>query len=210
MGAPSCVTVRSTSFNVSKADRLPTHIGHPGCSNEGAPCDLNIQARNDVFHATSATCDWKNNELQWYFMIFYDILQLTFKRDIESITSIECSGDYEAATSVSRCFKMFRVTTPGTTDQLDGQADHDHCRPSLLVDCWGWCILFVYTAVHTSRSSSTARSAVAEVSRIGHSRRGELLWCMDGRANPLMDRKVMVIFGVAVVTSHTTAGCSVV
>ena len=26
--------------------------------------------------------------------------------------------------------------------------------------------------------------AVAEVSKIGHYRRGELLWCMDGRANP--------------------------
>ena len=58
--------------------------------------------------------------------------------------------------------------------------------------------------------------AVAEVSRIGHYRRGELLWCMDGRANPLMDRKVVgvVFFGVvgmvAVVTSPTTAGCSVV
>jgi len=39
---------------------------------------------------------------------------------------------------------------------------------------------------------------------------------MDDRANPLMDRKVVgaVFFGVvalvAVVTSHTTAGCSVV
>ena len=44
--------------------------------------------------------------------------------------------------------------------------------------------------------------AVAEVSKIGNQRRGELLWCMDGRANPLMDRKVVVIFGVvAVVTS---------
>ena len=58
--------------------------------------------------------------------------------------------------------------------------------------------------------------AVAEVSKIGHYRRGELLWCMDGRANPLMDRKVVgvVFFGVvamvAVVTSPTTAGCSVV
>ena len=35
--------------------------------------------------------------------------------------------------------------------------------------------------------------AVAEVSKIGHYRRGELLWCVDGRANPLMGRKV---FGV--------------
>ena len=58
--------------------------------------------------------------------------------------------------------------------------------------------------------------AVAEVSRIGHYRRGELLSCMDGRANPLMDRKVVgvVLFGVAAivaaVTSLTTPGCSVV
>ena len=42
--------------------------------------------------------------------------------------------------------------------------------------------------------------AVAEVSKIGHCRRGELLWCMDGRAIPLMDGKVVVV------TSPTTAG----
>jgi len=57
---------------------------------------------------------------------------------------------------------------------------------------------------------------VAEVSRIGHYRRGELLCCTDGRANPLMDGKVVgvVFFGVvamvAVVASLTTPGCSVV
>ena len=52
--------------------------------------------------------------------------------------------------------------------------------------------------------------AVAEVSKMGNDRRGELLRRMDGRANPLMDRKVVVIFGaVAVVTSPTTARCSV-
>ena len=33
--------------------------------------------------------------------------------------------------------------------------------------------------------------AVAEVSKIGNYRSGELLWCMDGRANLLMDRKVV-------------------
>ena len=33
--------------------------------------------------------------------------------------------------------------------------------------------------------------AVAEVSKIGNYRRCEILWCMDGRANPLMDRKVV-------------------
>jgi hypothetical protein len=55
--------------------------------------------------------------------------------------------------------------------------------------------------------------AVTEVSKIGHYSIDELLCCMDGRANPLMDRKVagVVFFGVvAVVTSTTTAGCSVV
>ena len=58
--------------------------------------------------------------------------------------------------------------------------------------------------------------AVAEVSKIARYRRGELLWCMNGRANPVMDRKVVgvVFFGVAamvaVVTSPTTARCSVV
>ena len=33
--------------------------------------------------------------------------------------------------------------------------------------------------------------AVAEVSKRGYYRRGELLSCMDGRANPLLDRKVV-------------------
>ena len=58
--------------------------------------------------------------------------------------------------------------------------------------------------------------AVAEVSKIGNYRIGELLWITNGRANPLMDRKVVgvVFFGVAamvaVVISPTTAACSVV
>ena len=58
--------------------------------------------------------------------------------------------------------------------------------------------------------------AVAEVSKIGRYRRGELLWRTDCRANPLMDRKVVgvVFFGVvamvAVVNSSTNGGCSVV
>ena len=55
--------------------------------------------------------------------------------------------------------------------------------------------------------------AAAEVSKIGHYRRGDLLWCTDGRANPLMDVVGAVFFAVvamvAVVTSPTTAGCSV-
>ena len=56
------------------------------------------------------------------------------------------------------------------------------------------------------------QKAVAEVSMIGHCRRGELLWSMDGRANPLMDRKVVgvVLFGVvAMAVAVTSAGCSV-
>ena len=55
--------------------------------------------------------------------------------------------------------------------------------------------------------------AVADVSNIGSYRRGELLPCADGRANPLMGRRVfgVVFFGVvAVVTSPATAGCSLV
>ena len=48
--------------------------------------------------------------------------------------------------------------------------------------------------------------AVAEVTTIGHCRRGELLRCMDGRANPLMDRKVVgaVFFGVAAMVTSPT------
>ena len=58
--------------------------------------------------------------------------------------------------------------------------------------------------------------AVVEVSKKGHYRRGKLFWCMDGRANWLMDRKVVgvvffeIVVMVAVVTSPTTAARSVV
>ena len=58
--------------------------------------------------------------------------------------------------------------------------------------------------------------AVAEVSKIGRHRRGELLRCMGGRANTLMDRKVVgavffkMVAVVAEATSPTTAACSVV
>ena len=50
--------------------------------------------------------------------------------------------------------------------------------------------------------------AVAEVSKVGHYRGGELLRRIDGRANRLMDRKVVgvVFFGVVGVV----AVCSVV
>ena len=58
--------------------------------------------------------------------------------------------------------------------------------------------------------------AVAEVSEKETYRRGWLLWITDGRANPLIDRKVVgfvfvgVVAMVAVVISPTTAGLSVV
>ena len=51
--------------------------------------------------------------------------------------------------------------------------------------------------------------AVAEVSRIGHYRRGELLWCMDGRANPLMKRKGNCVSwsGCTSCSGHLTHTC---
>ena len=63
-----------------------------------------------------------------------------------------------------------------------------------------------YTHINTYQFLPVVQhKAAAEVSKIGNYRRGALLWCMDGRANPLMDRKLAVIFGVAaVVTSPTT------
>ena len=49
--------------------------------------------------------------------------------------------------------------------------------------------------------------AVAEVSRIGNYRRGWLLRITDGRANPLMDRKVVgaVFFGVVAMVAVVTS-----
>ena len=43
--------------------------------------------------------------------------------------------------------------------------------------------------------------AVAEVSKIGNYRRKQLLWCMDGRANPLMDRKVVEALNLSLSTT---------
>ena len=72
----------------------------------------------------------------------------------------------------------------------------------------------IISSLYTSKSTScAAHKAAAEVSIMGHHRRGELLRRMDGRANPLMTRKVVrvVLLGVvAVVISPTTAGYSVV
>ena len=79
-------------------------------------------------------------------------------------------------------------------------------------------VVEILTPIKNKRRSIPVlpHKAVAEVSKIKHYRRGELLWCTDGRVKPLMDRKVVgiVFFGVAamvsMVTSPTTAGCSVV
>ena len=45
----------------------------------------------------------------------------------------------------------------------------------------------------TITSSTVPQKAVAEVSNIGTYRRDWLLWITDGRANPLMDRKVLEV-----------------
>ena len=68
--------------------------------------------------------------------------------------------------------------------------------------------MYIYIYIHIP---VVPHKAVAEVSKIANYKSGELLGCMDGGANPLRDRKVVVLFGVvAVVNSPTTAGCSVV
>ena len=64
------------------------------------------------------------------------------------------------------------------------------------------CSIYIYICI----IPEVPHKALAEVSKIGNSG-------MDGKANPLMDRKVVGVVPcgvVAVVTSTTTAGCSVV
>ena len=69
---------------------------------------------------------------------------------------------------------------------------------------------------HTHILPVVPRKAMAEVSEYETYRRGWLLWIKDGKGNPLIDRKVLgfvfvgVVAMVAVVTSPTTAGLSVV
>jgi len=71
------------------------------------------------------------------------------------------------------------------------------------------------TMSRPGHTSSTVQGGGGSFKDRIHFWRGEL-FCMDGRANPLMDRKVVgaVLFGVvamvAVGTSLTTPGCSVV
>ena len=104
------------------------------------------------------------------------------------------------------------LVTAGTRKRIMS----DHIRScQIVIHTKSWFIVLVCTGTVCTMVPVVPRKAVAEVSKIGHYRRGELLWCMDGRANPLMDRRVVgvVFFGmvamVAVVTSPTTAGCSV-
>ena len=79
----------------------------------------------------------------------------------------------------------------------------------------GLCIyiyMCVYIYIYTS---STAQGGGGSFS-IGNLQKNWLLWITDGRANPLIDRKVVgvvfvgVVAMVAVVTSPTTAGCTMV
>ena len=64
------------------------------------------------------------------------------------------------------------------------------------------CIIFLYRQIHTYIYHDhthifpvVPHKAVAEVSKIGnlYCRRDWLLWIRDGRANPLMDRKVLEV-----------------
>ena len=57
---------------------------------------------------------------------------------------------------------------------------------------WIYIYMYIYIYSHIIYIDiPVPHQAVAEVSMIGNYRRGELLWCMDGRANPLMDRKLI-------------------
>ena len=123
-------------------------------------------------------------------------------------------GTFDCPLAITICRSLEKL--PGGIEQVDIIALPSCKRNGAEDEDW---TLTQTTAPHVTMSrpghTSSTVQGVAEVSRIGHYRRGELL-CMDGRANPLMDRKVVgaVLFGVvamvAVVTSLTTPGCSVV
>ena len=80
---------------------------------------------------------------------------------------------------------------------------------------WTWWTFF-FLLIFPDKFPVVPRKERAKVSEIGTYGSGCLWWITDGRANPRMDRKVIgvVFFGVdamvAVVTSPTTAGCTVV
>ena len=121
------------------------------------------------------------------------------KRRIENheLNGIKCHNQL----SQFGILKHWAVSKTTATTFTNGK----HTKPSVINIVWN-CPRCVPVVPH---------KAVAEVSKIGHYRRGGLLWCMGGRANPLMDWKIVgfMFFGmlamVAVVTSLKTAGCSV-
>ena len=77
------------------------------------------------------------------------------------------------------------------------------------------CKRAISVELPVAKTQVVPHKAVAQVSRIGHYRRGELLRCMGGGANSWMDQKMVrsfvfdMVAMVAVVTSPTNAGCSV-
>ena len=56
--------------------------------------------------------------------------------------------------------------------------------------------IYIYVCVCSISIPVVPHKAVAEVSNIRNYRRGELLWCMDGTAIPLMDWKVVGVLAV--------------
>ena len=68
-----------------------------------------------------------------------------------------------------------------------------------------WLLNFLRSS--TSTLPVVPRKAVAEVSKIRHYLRGELLSCMDGRRNPLMDHKVVGAVPFGAVAGHLTHNC---
>ena len=84
-------------------------------------------------------------------------------------------------------------------------------KPKHYIGYWGFMVPFKIICV----ALAGAHKKIIN-DPLGHLRRGELLRCMNGRAKPLIDRKVVgvVFFGVAAmvakVTSPTTGGCRVV
>ena len=56
-----------------------------------------------------------------------------------------------------------------------------------------WIIMLSYLTMVNILLPVVPHKAVAEVSKIETYRRGWLLWIRDGRANPLMDRKVLEV-----------------
>ena len=71
------------------------------------------------------------------------------------------------------------------------------CLPACLPACMHACMyvfkMSLYLCIYVCNVPVVPDKAVAEVSKIGTYRRGWLLWITDGKANPLMDRKVLEV-----------------